>query len=289
MDYPNIHIYDTSVAVWEKGVDEASLMRRVFNPLEDMLRERGWTVTRDPRIDKEYPVLGKWNRRATKGDLIGSIELSGRTMKIEVWQEKYNITHPNGGKYESRKRARMPAWLGRRCDMEMSKVVALFERLTGYPIHDRRYIGETADQFIARDYAESWHTKPDLGRPAFTNGDRDRTSADKVLLEQGQTVWTRSWTGRWMRGQAFYRLNNMWMVRVNRFEILFKACWEIFALPPANPREKTHSGRKRRLETELKSAVASRAFLRAHLLDSVLTREGFVPPLASAAQSEAAR
>lgn len=267
-----ITLLATDVSVCEERVDEASLKARAMIPLLRFMGRRGWTIELDPDTHKNYRCLSKWTRRGHKGDLQCMIQLRGRTLNVELWQDKYNVTHPHGGKYESRKRDLMPPHLRRRCDLEVSKLAAFLADLLGYRVLDQRHFNETADQRIAREYAECWHTKPELGRPAFTNGDWDRVSADRQLLEHGQTVWVRGFTGRWLRGQAFYRLNNMWLVKIGPQDILSKANFEVFAAPPMNPREKRHPLRKHKLQVQVKTAVAACDFLRAHEVHGVLTR-----------------
>ncbi len=82
-----IDMWDTEVSVWETGVDEASLRRRVFDPLIRHLRTRGWRVRHDPKIARDYPSLNKWRRLATRGDLVAKVELTGSVVHLEIWQE----------------------------------------------------------------------------------------------------------------------------------------------------------------------------------------------------------
>ena len=223
----HIDLFGTTVSVWEEHVRD-DLKGRVLDPLIRFLRARGWRVKMDPQVT-HLLSLRDTHKIANKGELWASLQLTGRHLKLEIWQDAHNITHPNGGRYEFDKRARMPFLLGLRCDLELNRVREFLVAMLEYPVTDRRYLKETADERIARNYRESWHTDATLGHPRYTNGDRDRTSADGVLLEQGQTVWYYDSTGRLLRGAAFYSLNNMQLVKFGRMDLRQIWCGDLYA------------------------------------------------------------
>lgn len=263
-------LYGTTLAVWEHVVDEASFRERVFRPACAMLRRRGWRIAEDPRIVSHARILRRFHRVGVKGELLLKIEQCGRRLAFEFWQDRYGITHPHGGFYEFNKRALMPYPLRLRCDLELAKLLAFLQQRTGYPVIDRRHLGETADARIAREYREGWHTDPVLGYPRFANGDYDRRSADGVLLSQGQTVWIYSERGRWLRGQAFYSLNNTWMVKVDRTTLRFLPNFQIYGRPPADVRAKSPERRIRRQRQLMVEAAKRLDYLRAHLFKTLL-------------------
>ena len=284
MKAPNIDIYDTTVAVWEEHGDEASFRERVFLPAVACLRGRGWHVIEDPEIVAHYRVLRRYHRIGNEGELGVKLEMAGRHFEAKFWQ--FSSAHKHGGRYDFDRRENMTPLVRRRCDLEMAKLVERFRERLGYPVQDRRYLGETADQRIARDYAESWHTVPELGRPRFTNGDRDRRSADGALLEHGQTVWFYSDKGPLFRSRAFYRLNNMWWVRINARELTVRPNYQLFARQPRDLHAKNPAIRERRIRALIEEAVQREDFLRAHMLKTV--REAAAEPPAHAVTTEAA-
>jgi hypothetical protein len=282
---PYIDLYDTSVRLWEDadrpGCSQEfwrALTRRAFTPLIRMMRARGWRVTSDPRIDQHHAILRRYHRRATKGELIATIQCHGRVVEIEIWQERHNVTHPNGGRYENYKRRLMPPSLRRLCDLEMDKMAAVLASIAephAAPIVDRRRRDEeSAVEKIAREYRESWHTDRALGYPPFHNPS-DNRGAGGVALTQGQTVWLRSLSGRWERGQAFYRLNSQWMVRLSASTLVYRSAHELHTRPPADPRAKASPYRAARLTALIKAAITAEDYLRAHVLQQV--RDGGTP------------
>lgn len=264
MNYPVIDIIETGIRVWEENVD-GSLQQRVFRPLIRFLRKGGWKVGEDPAA-KQYRALRPSRRLATKGELFASVSVSGRVVELEMWQELYNVENPHGGRYDSRKRDRMPRQLRRRCDLEMIRIVEFLAGLTGYLADDRRYLRDSSDDMIDRDIRDSWHYRPELGH-ADWHTNSNRTSADGGLIEHGQACWCRDYRGRILRGVAFYRLNNNWWVRLSRFSAISVWCGDIYLQCPNNPRRRRNEKRRAwRLNEELAKAVTAEDFQRAHLL-----------------------
>ena len=253
-----IRLHDASIMLWERKVRD-DLRTRCFDPLIRFMRlNRGWRVRTDPRVNKDYPSIRMSHRLASKGELLAHLELSGRTLKVEIWQERYNITHSNGGRYEFDKRRKMPYLLGKRCDLEIDRITSFLVEQTDYDVEDRDYPGETADEHIRRAYRESCHTDPALGHPRFTNGDRDRTGGNGSLLNQEQTVWFYDHKGRLLRGQAFYHLNNMWFVKLNRMELIACSCGELYSAPPGDLRKKRNEKLRQSRLTRLMQDAAKR-------------------------------
>lgn len=268
----HVDVYDTTVSVWETVVDVKGLRGRVFLPLLRELRRRGWIVTHNPTITKNYPSLSKGHRLAWKGDLCASLELSGRHLEVLIWQERHGVTHVHGGRYEFNKIGLMPPALARRCRLEQAAVVEACVRFTGYPVRDRRHDSKaTAEARINADIQASGHFDPTLGHARW-HAEHDRRSADGVLLEHGQgPIWFADAKGRILRGQAFYSLNNMWWIKVGPRETTVRACHEIYATQPPDLRRRRNDGlRQRRLLGELRDAIERLDFQRAALLTRLL-------------------
>lgn len=265
-----IDIYDTTVAVWEESVDEADFRSRVFIPAQRFLARRGWNITEDPYVKNHYKSISRDRRIASNGELRAGIETSGRRFHVEIWQDAHNITHPSGGKYEFGKRSKMPYLLGLRCDIEIRKLVGFLHGKLSYEIHDRRYRGETADESIRRHTLESGHYNEGLGHAEW-HGNYNRRTADGKLLEHDTTVWFYSHNGRLQRGRAFYHLNNMWWVKISRYEFTNLASFELYAEMPTDVRKKHNPKlRRHRLEQKISAAVERMDFDRAKLLKHVL-------------------
>lgn len=274
---PYIRLYDTVVQVWEdmeRGVDFRAhgrdFRRRIQGPLTAFLRRRGWIVTDDSRIVKHHRVLRQSHRYALKGDLRAKIESSGRMFSIEIYQNKFNVTHPYGGVHEHNKRSKMPVALRRRCDLEQQKIGDFLVATLGYPLVDQRYFTESADQRLAREYRECWHTDAQLGRPKYNPGNK-RISADKQVLKHGQVVWAPDRKGRLVRGTLFYTISSAWRLRLNRFHHAFADSHEVFASCPSDLRVKRNEKlRHQRLQLALGTATAAGDFRRVSAIQRLL-------------------
>jgi hypothetical protein len=133
---------------------------------------------------------------------------------------------------------------------------------------------------IEQHYAESSHFKGDMA--VYLKKNRyeklpsyNATSADKQQLEHGQRVWFFDRKGRICEGTAHYNINNMWWVVTGRYDYRNLSACELFTTCPDMPRMRRNDRlRRKRLEEELKSAVASMNFTRAQTLKEILYPPG---------------
>jgi len=290
---------DASLSVWEEGIADArkaggyagekawglAFKRQVFARIVQTLNRLGWTCVVPQDYVKQYGrSFAEYRRECSKGDLKGWLDLSGRTIKFEMWQGINCPTRPDhGGRYESNKEACMPYVL--RLEMERTRrrirdyLCAVF---SGYEFDSekrsiyRKPLQFTAMERIHQHYAESSHFRGDMADYLKRNGyDRlpgyNAKSADVQVLEHGQRVWTTDHKGRWVEGTALYNINNMWWVVLGRYDYTNKACFDLRATPPENPRVKQNeSQRRKRLEGLLADATKAMNFERAAVLRDIL-------------------
>lgn len=268
--YPYINVFDTHVGVWEDNVTD-SIKQRVYGALIRFLRNRGWHIGQDERIAKQYPRLSPTHRRGTKGELHCSLEVSGRMVGLDIWQERYNITHPTGGRYEFGKLARMPYLLRKRAELELWHIVAFLQATLGYPLHNsnHRRKGETEAAWVDRHTRDSWHYKPELGRCDW-HSDYNRQSGDGHLLEHGQVAWWRDGKGRWLRGIALYNLNHMWWFLHSGSELTNQCCGYLYANQPADLRSKRHPRARKILAEKVAACAKAEDYLGAHKYQTIL-------------------
>ena len=261
---------DTTVSVWEEKVNEGDFKSRVFIPVIRFLGRRGWKVTLCPETKKRYSCLSKYTRIAQKGELHARIEIRGRHLEVEIWQDLYNRSRTDSGRWEFDKRNRMPYLLGKRCDLEIQKLVAFLQEKTGYPVENKNPILGNADRAIQHSILTSGHYKPELGHASFSM-ECNRTSADKQTLKHGQTVWTTDRKGRVIRGKAFYSLNSQWMIRLSHDNFTYKSAGELWVSPPPDLRQKRNEEVRRCvLEGLLSNAVDRMDFQRADQIKNLL-------------------
>lgn len=256
--------------------------RQVFARIVQTLNRIGWTVEAHAEHQKSYGRSFALNfRLCSKGHLRAELTLSGRHIELKFWQGLNTPTRPDyGGRYE--RIEAMPfaerLEMERTCKRITRYLCAVF---TDYRVEDKRRPGPlqlTAVERIQAHYAECWHFKGDWAdyvekRQAYSY---NRKSADGTQLEHGQRVWFRDYHGRWLRGTAYYNINNMWWVALDRYAYTNKACSELHTVQPAHLRRKDN--RERAISTLRKlldSAINAAEFERAALYRDQLAKHGF--------------
>lgn len=263
-----VHLHDTTIGISQDDAQDPTFRAEIFGPLIRMLRTRGWTVGSDPDVVKHYNCLRHDRRLMRKGALRGSLKITGRCIKIEVWAETWPKDNRNGHRYDFNKRQRLDYLDRLRVQALERLIITWLERRAAVTV-SRSGQPRLAMDRIAKDYAESWHTDKALGRPRC-DYDYNRRSADGILIEHGQTVWVPDAKGRIVRGRAFYNINNMWWVVLAKDHLTNKACFEIYAEQPEDLRRKRNGReRRRRLEAQIAAAVMASDFRRTETLTRI--------------------
>lgn len=237
-----IALFDSQLTVWEDGDDRDNMPADVMRPLLRKLSRMGWTLGPDPKTQRHYPTLSPDVRMGRKGDLEILIARNGRTLEATLFQNVANVSNPNGGRYDFDKLARMPYLLRLQALQTLRAMTDFLHARHGYPVLlPRPQTWEVAHgridalDFIAFSYADCPHTDPALGRPRITMS-RNAKAGDGGEIEHGSPVWFTDARGRWQRGRAYVKLNNMWWVSANPRHLTVRACFELFTAPPADPR-----------------------------------------------------
>ena len=205
-----------------------------------LLRKKGWKVREDQGVVQSIRSGYRHGVNPRSG-LECRVELGGRHLGVHFYQSTQGITHSHGGRFQYDVFARM-TYLQQVETLSLSrKIVDLFVEL--YQCSVSEYQGrlglpgtplrsDTFVEWLRKRYASSCHYEPELGRARYTNGDRCRQPLGRVgpLLEHGATGWTMD-HGRWVRGELFYDLNDIWIVKTSEHSSLFRSCWEITTIP----------------------------------------------------------
>lgn len=291
-----VHFGDASLSVWEEGLStrmshkerdawELAFKREVFARIVQQLNRLGWTVDQpaiNPHDVKHYGgLVARWaterRRNCSKGDLKGELEISGRTIKFEMWQGVNTPTRPDhGGRYEHDKEGCMPYLL--RLEMERTRRRIrdyLCNVFTGYTFEPPReppmgLMGLTAEEKAAHNRRTTGHYKPELDHAVIHSKENAR-ALDGGTIEHGGRVWALDHKGRVVTGTAYYSLNNRWQIVTGRYGLTYAGTESIFTSPPDNLRMKRNAReRRRRLEGELAKAVKAMNFRRAEVLKNIL-------------------
>lgn len=243
-DQPTFFEHDTSLSLWLDDPKDP-MVRKARDEVVRLLRSLGWRVQLDTHTKKHYLAISKDHHHAKRGDLQAQIQASGRTMKIEFFQD---VVHENrnGGRYDFDKRQKMPYLIGLQYEATVRKVAACIEGL-GLPKLQR--------EVKLRGQALIDSRRDELLRfqgPRFYDADQypayNCTAADKSQLRDGQRVWfIAEWgpTGRWMSGVAYRNINNMWWVLMPCGSVRNEASSRLHSTPPADPRGRHFSAKDR--------------------------------------------
>lgn len=270
----DLNLFDTHFGIWQDDARDPCFKLEVFGGLIRHLRRRGWKVGADPRVKKHHPILSPTHRLARKGNLIASVECSGRVVKMETWAETWPKVNENGHRYDFGKRERLDYLDRIRLTVEERHILEWLKTIAHISVKPANlkvgFDGVTADEYIRHEYATSWHTDKAIGRPVCSYS-YNAKSADGAVVEHGATVWFTNRKGRILRGTAHYHINNMWWVVAGPWSIDNVSSHEIYTTQPTDLRRKrNHRARRGRLEGQLQDAMARMDFRRAELLRRIL-------------------
>lgn len=295
-----VHIVDTSIQVWEVEVHDS--IRTVLAACVALLRRRGWSVCLDPRIARDYPTLSRdhWYASHTSG-LEVLLQLCGRHLKIEFFQNVANVSNQNGGQYDFGKFARMPRAMQIRCVVELAAMVRRLLRF-GYAFGHACDLREpllmstlkivTGRSVSERSPLEQFNIAWSFSRsPVADRFDRDETGwpsekelrswahtdRDGVVLRNGDWRYVRV-DGRVRHVQAFGGINGMWQAWSNGVQVGWGVGATEFSsrFPEDEPRRLV-PGQTARLEKELEKATKAKDWRRSAAIAGVLDRISKVP------------
>lgn len=282
-----VYFHDASLHVWEEpqgpvmGEWGRQFKKGVFLRMAQKLRRLGWHTEVPADMVATYGRrFAEDHRFCRKGDLQGFLDLSGRCIKFEMWQDVANVENSNGGRYDFDKEQRMPYLL--RLEMVRTRRHLrdyLCNVFAGYQFnerqHDSRFAKRGPGALTAREWVEvanrsSGHFVDELGHARISMGSNAR-SADGGTITHGARVYAIDYHHRIVVGTAYYNLNNMWWVVTGKYYVLNVHNGAIYLESPGDLRRKRNEGlRRKRLEQELAKAVKAMDFRRAETLKGVL-------------------
>jgi hypothetical protein len=235
-----IRVYGSTISVWEKPhrVDdeyEAGFLDAVMYPGCRSMMARGWAVRKDPNIEKNYPSLSKGHRVAEHFDGTKcKIRQSGRSLEFAFIR-------------------RSDSYLaGIRVKFEMHLILAHLIR-PGYTVRPER---KPCDAFnlTANEWLMIQHEKSGRARcPSNEIASYNKKCADGVA-RNGDRMFFVDYNGRWGVGIVEHNINNMWWVKVGKWQVRNICCAYMQHAPPENPRRKLVNGTKRLKQLMLEAA-----------------------------------
>jgi hypothetical protein len=289
----SFRVHDTALTIQSSTGEKDRVMLtnrpdyETFNRLLAVLTEAGFEIGRDPRIERDYPILGKYHREGRRptpaGDLWLTAEVYPTGMKVEFFQEVVS-ENPNGGRYDFDQREKMPYLIGKAFEAALRCARAhLIER--GFaetvkidsPVPDplayfnERWDGEYEKRRGTHRFrrgAEGWPDESEIGSYG-NNLDRD-----KVRLEHGAVRYFRTYRGHLQRGRVYGGINGRWLVIYGPGlrDHTHVSSYELFLCDPRQVPRRLHPQGKKRLQAALSKAVETENYERAIMLRDTLKR-----------------
>jgi hypothetical protein len=280
-----VKVTDAGLNVWEEpgghGLPKGYKKRfreQVLHALIRVMRRSGWYVHQDPHIVKHYRCLRQDRRRCWyPGGLQCKLELSGRSLKIQFYQNRTPPDNSAGGYYDFNKMERMPYLLRLRTKFEMNRVLTWLVSSFLYEVKPAQRpcdaFNLTADEWMDQHDAARFHDNP---IPEYNSKCQDGIvrNGDRVFFLGGYVEQ------RWGVGIARHHINNMWWIKVGEYEVRNVASFHLsHAVPEEGLRGRKilEGHRKEHLKKRMLEAAAAQRYLDAERMRVALEREGYVP------------
>jgi len=248
--YNGIKVTDS----WSKRQPHFPILHRVLNFMAD----RGFKVSRDPRIEKHYKILTKDHWYGRKGDLEFKAERYPVGWKIEFFQ---NIVFENksGGEYDFGKFEKMP-YLIKLLFLNECRHIAKF--LINLEASDQTRPNYKLAEDCIKEHIVKYTIGVKFKDPSeFNLGDyvcssskysSNITDRDGKVIQNGQIKYIRYYDGRLRRGRVYHHINNMWWIIFDKFGYSNYASFELFDPKPEDFRvrriKKEYLDRKKKLQ-----------------------------------------
>ena len=256
----------------------------VFAGLMKVLDFRGYAVGPDPRIEKDYPILGVYHRKVTRQTPAGLLEVDAEYhragLKLEAYQNVV-FENPSGGKYDFDKLRKMPH-LARLRWLLLRDLAFDYLRTAG--LTHRPDLPADASPLDRFNHGTSgwgpgrFRRGPD-GWPDDTElRSWSRKTADGGTMTQGAVAWCACRaTGRWVRGRAYGGINGMWKLYQGHRFLDNRPVGNFRLSPPERVRGRqfTPYQRRRKLAAAFQAAVAAKQYRRVAAIALAADRLGF--------------
>lgn len=223
---------------WNKQQPHYPILHRVLN----FMKERGFRVGRDPRIEEHYKILSKSHWYGRKGDLEFKAERYPAGWKIEFFQN-VNFENKAGGEYDFDKYDKMPYLIKLMFLNECRHITGFLTNLgvvnksrPNYKLSEDRIKEHIVDYTIGIKFKDP--SEFELGDYVCSSSkySYNITDRDGKEIRNGQIKYIRDYNGRLKRGRVYHNINNMWWIVFNKFDYSNQACFNMFDPTPEDLR-----------------------------------------------------
>lgn len=193
--------------------------RPLFIRCLKMLKRKGFTCDRDRSVHR---CIRKDHFLGRLGELEFTAEVHPNLFQVEFFQNVYNVSNPNGGRYDFNKYQRMPYLMRKRVDL-MFRVMGDYLLTQGFRNEtELRYEDAAREVVRQRNGPGCEHISHYPVQPY------NAKDADGVLLKDGDFRHWYDYYGRLRRGRVYHHINNMWWAIASPFEVQNIASFDFF-------------------------------------------------------------
>lgn len=250
MNNKTFRIYDASICITSK-IDRpqrgANWLTQpdyeTYNRILKVLRDSGFNVHKDPRIEEHFKTLSKYHDAGEKNHLHFKSEVYPVGCKFEFYQ---NIVFENssGGFYDFNKLEKMPYLIKKAFECATIKVAKKLTELGFTEAYKEakspnpdplRYFNDKWDDEYNRKRGDHRFQRGPDGWPSDKEVDCwNRKDKDGIILTQGCVRYSRSFSGYLMRGRVYGGINGRWLFVYGpgQHDFTFKNAGEFFSCDP---------------------------------------------------------
>lgn len=230
--YPKGGIWPRDIRKWKHN--------SLYHQCLECLRKIGFTVTKDPRIEKDYKILSKFHMYGEWKSLEVDIEIYEAGFKFEFYQNLNTGDRvPGHGKHCFDKWKLMDYLMQKRFEYVVNRLRMLIENSfeTILELVDRQILAEAA----ILNHVQNNHWRSGNATSLCEIAGTDRVSSydlsynfvdrDKKPIRSGDIKYLRI-NGRLMRAQVFHNINNMWWILLDKYQYTNEACFRLFDPTP---------------------------------------------------------
>lgn len=243
------------------------------------MRQKGAEVGKDPRIEKDAPILSRFHGYGNWHGLEFKSEIHMNNFTLEFFQNITPSENHNGGYYDFDKYKKFPYLIRIRLKVAINTLIAALKPLCDATVTFTDF-SEKAEEFILNDYQKSCHQRKNISSLAdaqSTLSDYDlsqnNNDRDKKKIKCGDLKYFYGYDGYLHRGIVYHNLNNMWWVVENDITFSNVASFYLFDRIDEPIRMVFSSDKKlEKLKAERSRQIKSENFLRCNSIQKEINK-----------------
>ncbi len=243
------------------------------------MRQKGAEVGKDPRIEKDFPILSRFRGYGNWHGLEFKSEIHMNNFTLEFFQNVTPSENRNGGYYDFNKYQKFPYLIRIRLKVAINSLISALKPLCDATITFTDS-PEKSEERVLSEYQKSCHERKNilsLADAQSTLSDYDlsqnNNDRDKKKIKCGELKYFYDYDGYLHRGIVYHNLNNMWWVVENDIDLSNKASYELFDRTDEPIRKVLSADKKlEKLKEERSRQIKAENFLRCNSIQKEINK-----------------